>query len=123
MLNQRKIVAVVDDDPSVRKAIESLLATRGFVPKVFASAREFLDHGVVNHFDCLLLDIELGDMSGIELWRQLKASGSTLPAIFMTALDNEAVRGRALKAGCVAYLRKPFPSDQLFDAIEKAAPK
>jgi FixJ family two-component response regulator len=61
-------------------------------------------------------------MSGIKLRRQLKASGSTLPVIFMTALDDEAMRRQALKAGCVALLRKPFQARQLFDAIERAAP-
>jgi CheY-like chemotaxis protein len=116
------IVAVVDDDPSMLRAAEDLLDAHGFATKVFASAEEFLDRGAANQVDCLLLDIHLGGMSGIELRHQLTASGSTLSVIFMTAIDGEAIREEALKAGCVAYLRKPFLARQLIDAIEKAAP-
>jgi FixJ family two-component response regulator len=121
MLKQRRIVAVVDDDPSMLRAAEDLLNARGFATKAFASAEEFLDCGAATQVDCLLLDIHLGGMSGIELRRQLKASGSTLPVIFMTALDDDAVCAEALKAGCVACLRKPFAARQLIDAIESAA--
>ena len=122
MLKRRRIVAVVDDDPSMLRAAENLLDAHGFATKLFASAEEFLARKNANQIDCLLLDIHLGGISGIELRRQLKASGSTLPVIFMTALDDEAMRRQALKAGCVALLRKPFQARQLFDAIEKAAP-
>ena len=83
----RKIVAVVDDDPSMRRAAESLLDAHGFTTKVFASAEEFLDREAAAEVDYLLLDIHLGGMSGIELRCQLRASGSTLPIIFMTAFD------------------------------------
>jgi CheY-like chemotaxis protein len=78
--------------------------------------------GAATQVDCLLLDIHLGGVSGIELRRRLKDSGSTLPVIFMTALDDEAMREQALKAGCVAFLRKPFQARQLIDAIKKAVP-
>jgi FixJ family two-component response regulator len=71
--------------------------------------------------DFLLLDIHLGGMSGIELRQQLKALGCSLPVIFMSAFDDEKMRGRALQEGCVAYLRKPFPSRLLIEAIEKSA--
>ena len=122
MLKRRKIVAVIDDDPSMLRAAENLLDAHGFATKVFASAEEFLARGVATQVDCLLLDIHLGGMSGIELWRQLKGSGSMLPVIFMTALDDEAMREQALKAGCVAFLRKPFEARQLMKAIKKAVP-
>src|SRR5882757_5849774 len=122
MLKRRTVVAVVDDDPSMLRAAGALLTARGFAIEVFASAEEFLGREAGIQVDCLLLDINLGGISGIELRRQLTASGSRLPVIFMTALDDEAVRGQALKAGCVACLRKPFPARQLFDAIEKAVP-
>jgi len=115
-------VAVVDDDPSMLRAAADLLEVHGFATKVFASAEEFLDRGAAAQVDCLLLDIHLGGMSGIDLRRQLKASGCTLPVIFMTALDDEAVRHEALKAGCVACLRKPFQAHQLMAAITNAAP-
>jgi FixJ family two-component response regulator len=122
MLKSRTIVAVVDDDPSMLNAAESLLHAQGFATMVFVSAEEFLDRGAVTQVDCLLLDIHLGGMSGIELRRRLKGSGSTLPIIFMTALDDEATREQALKAGCVAFLRKPFEARQLIKAIKMAVP-
>lgn len=89
MLKQRMIVAVVDDDPSMLRATEDLLGAHGFATKVFASAEAFLDCGAATQVDCLLLDIHLGGMSGIELRRHLKVSNSGLPVIFMTALDDE----------------------------------
>ena len=121
MPKRRKIVAVVDDDPSMLNAAESLLDAQGFATMVFASAEEFLDRGAATQVDCLLLDIHLGGVSGIELRQRLKDSGSMLPVIFMTALDDEAMRVQAIKAGCVAFLRKPFQARQLIDAIKKAA--
>jgi FixJ family two-component response regulator len=120
MLKRRKIVAVVDDDPSMLNAAESLLDAQGFATMVFVSAEEFLDRGAATQVDCLLLDIHLGGVSGFELRKRLKNSGSTLPVIFMTALDDEAIREQALKAGCVALLRKPFQARQLLEAIKQA---
>ena len=122
MFKRRKLVAVVDDDPSMLMAAGELLIARGFATEVFASAEDFLGRDTAVQVDCLLLDINLGGMSGIELRRQLTASGSRLPVIFMTGFDDEPMRGQALKAGCIACLRKPFPARQLFDAIEKAVP-
>jgi FixJ family two-component response regulator len=122
MLKPRKVVAVVDDDPSMLNAAESLLDAQGFATMVFASAEEFLDSGAATQVDCLLLDIHLGGVSGIELRRRLKDSRPMLPVIFMTALDDEAKHEQALKAGCVALLRKPFQAGQLIDAIKKAVP-
>jgi FixJ family two-component response regulator len=122
MLSRRKMVAVVDDDPSMLRATEDLLDAHGFATAVFASAEEFLERQAATQVDCLLLDIHLGGLSGIELRHRLKASGSLLPVIFMTALDDEAMRQQALKAGCIACLHKPFPARQLVEAIEKAVP-
>jgi FixJ family two-component response regulator len=122
MPKRRKIVAVVDDDPSMLNAAESLLDAQGFATMVFASAEEFLDRGAATQVVCLLLDIHVGGLSVIELQHRLKDSGSTLPVIFMSALDDEAMREQALNAGCVAFLRKPFQARQLIDAIKKAVP-
>ena len=121
MLTRRKVIAVVDDDSSTLDAIGLLLDAHGFASLIFDSAEAFLERDVAEPVDCLLLDIHLGGLSGIGLRRRLEASGSTLPVIFMTALDDAATRGQALSAGCVAYLRKPFPSRLLLEAIEKAA--
>ena len=115
-----KIVAIIEDDASMLRAARDLLDAHGFATLAFASAEEFLARGAAKHADCLLLDIDLGGMSGIELRRQLKGFGSTLPIIFMTGLDDEAIERRALETGCVAFLRKPFSQYALVDAIGKA---
>jgi FixJ family two-component response regulator len=120
MERRHTTVAVVDDDPSMLRAAEDLLGAHGFKTSLFGSAEEFLASNAVNQADCLLLDIHLGGLSGIELRKRLKASHSALPVIFMTALDDEAIRQTAIQAGCFACLRKPFPAGQLIDAIEKA---
>jgi len=122
MQKRRKMVAVVDDDPSMLRAAENLLDAHGFATRSFSSAEEFLGAIAANHIDCLLLDIHLGGLSGIDLRQQLKSSRPALPVIFMTALDDESVCQKALQTGCIACLRKPFPADQLMDAIEKACP-
>jgi FixJ family two-component response regulator len=113
-------VAVVDDDPSMLRATEELLGACGFATLVFASAEEFLKRAAATEIDCLLLDIHLGGVSGLDVRRQLKASRSSLPVVFMTALDDEGMRQQALDAGCIACLRKPFPARQLIDAIAQA---
>jgi FixJ family two-component response regulator len=120
MQKWRNIAAVVDDNPSMRRAAEDLLGASGFATEHFASAEDFIDSGAATQIDCLLLDINLGGMSGIELRRKLAASGSPLPVIFMTGLDDEGMRRDALVAGCAAYLQKPFTARQLLDALEKA---
>jgi FixJ family two-component response regulator len=114
------MVAVVDDDPSMLKAAADLLDARGFSVSLSTSAEEFLDSGEAEHVDCLLLDIHLGGLSGIELRQRLSALHPTLPVIFMTALDDDIVRQQALGVGCVACLRKPFPARQLIDALDRA---
>ena len=120
---QQKVVAIIDDDPDMLSVIECLLELRDVATKVFASAEEFLHLGHAYEFDCILLDIHLGGMSGFELRRQLKVSRPTLPVIFMTGSNDEAVREQALKAECAAYLRKPFLTQLLMEALEKATLK
>jgi FixJ family two-component response regulator len=116
---QRKIIAIVDDDSGTLDAIGLLLDAHGFEVRPFDSAEAFLERDAVEHVDCLLLDIHLGGLSGIDLQRRLVASGSTLPVIFITGLDDVATRGQALGAGCVAYLQKPILARLLIDAIHK----
>ena len=114
------VVIVVDDDASLLKGVARLLAPNGIESRTFASAEALLDSGSVHVATCLLLDIHLGGISGIELQRRLAASGSKCPVIFMTANDDEAKRNEAAAAGCIAYLRKPFAPHVLLDAIGKA---
>ena len=105
------------------KGVERLLEAYGFATRVFASAEAFLDLDAAGDVDCLLIDIHLGGMSGIELRHRLTASGCRLPVIFMTAFDDEATRMQAQRAGCIAFLHKPFGVNLLLGAIEKAGPK
>jgi FixJ family two-component response regulator len=120
MVSLQKVIAVVDDDPDMLKAIGRLLAAHGFRPEAFASAEAFLNRSWAREPACLVLDIQLGGMSGIDLQRRLKASGSRVPIIFITAIEDEAARGEAINAGCVAYLRKPFMARLLIGAIDEA---
>ena len=123
MQTRKKVVAVVDDDQSMLRAAENLLDAHGFTTIKFSSAEEFLGDRGATRADCLLLDIHLDGVSGIELRQQLKVSHPELPVIFMTALDDEALRQQALEAGCVTFLHKPFPGHQLIEAINRAVPQ
>lgn len=115
------IVIVVDDNPGFLRSVTRLLTVHGFATRTFESAEAFLASDGARGTACLLLDIHLGGMSGLELQRRLHASGSRNPIIFMTAIDDEATRRQALAGGCVAYLRKPFAPHLLLDAIANAA--
>jgi len=114
------MIGIVEDDASMLSATEALLDAHGFATLTFSSAEEFLTRGIASQFDCLVLDIHLGGMSGIELHDRLKALGRDCPVIFVTAIENEGVWRQALQTGCVACLRKPVPAGQLIEAIAKA---
>ena len=116
-----EMILVVDDDPSMLRTVTRLLRLHGYLVETFSSAEAFIDARPEGAIACLLLDIHLGGMSGIELYRRLAASGMTHPAIFMTALDDEATEQEAARVGGIAYLRKPFPADELLDAIRSIA--
>jgi FixJ family two-component response regulator len=117
---RRQIVAVVEDDPGMLQSLERLLRAYQFETALFNSAEAFLSSAAASTVSCLILDINLGGMSGIELQRELKARGSNLPIIFMSAIDDDIVRGQAFEAGYVAYFRKPFPAQHLIAAVNKA---
>src|SRR5438132_11094189 len=110
-------IAVVEDDPSMLRGLTRLLLAHGFHVERFSSAESLLDDIARCEAKCLLVDIHLSGMSGIDLKRRLSSSRSNTPVIFMTAMDNEATRQAAFEAGCVAYLRKPFLAQLLIDAI------
>ena len=111
-------VYVVDDDPSIRKALERLLRSVGYHALTFESAEEFLDSTAAPGKGCLVLDICLPGISGLELHEKLASEGAKYSAIFMTAHDNPQWQERAKKTGAVAYLNKPFPEQTLLDAIQ-----
>ncbi|MGM4913149.1 response regulator [Hyphomicrobiales bacterium] len=116
----RRTVAVVDDDASLRRSVGRLLNAYGFAAVEYASAEAFHVRDPKTPIDCLVLDIDLGGMSGIELQRRLKGAGAKLPIIFITALEDMRLQTEAEQAGCIAYLRKPFAGSVLIDAIKKA---
>ncbi|MFW8584238.1 response regulator transcription factor [Rhizobium beringeri] len=120
MENLRRTVAVVDDDASLRRSLGRLLNAYGFQAEEYTSAEDFLARDPNTAIDCLVLDIDLGGMSGIDLQRRLKAEGTSLPVIFITALETASAKAEAEKVGCVAYLQKQFPGGALIAAINKA---
>jgi FixJ family two-component response regulator len=113
-------IAVVDDDPGVRKSLARLLSAFGYRVESFASAEEFLSAAPTSKATCLVVDFNLGDVSGLELARGLSAAGFEFPIIFMTGSADDTVRMQCMEVGCVAFLHKPFPVDQLTDAITNA---
>jgi len=117
----RPLISVVDDDESLRESLEGLLRSVGFAVKVFASAEEFLNSAHLRETDCLILDVRMPGMDGLELYRRLLASHLKMPVIFITAHgSNEEVRSRALRDGAVDYLIKPFGEDEILNAVKKA---
>jgi FixJ family two-component response regulator len=114
------LISVVDDDESVRESLQALVRSVGLGVMVFASAEEFLTSGRVPDTDCLILDVRMPGMNGLELQRQLAANHFAMPIIFITAHGDEESRQRALKSGAVDYLLKPFSEEALLNAIDAA---
>jgi FixJ family two-component response regulator len=111
---------VVDDDESVRDSLPDLLKELGFEARAFASGHEFLASDCVNGTRCLILDVAMPGMSGLDLQRELGLRGEKIPIIFITALRNEAVREKAFEQGAAGFLHKPFSDTALLSAIEAA---
>jgi FixJ family two-component response regulator len=114
------VISVLDDDPYVRAAINNLLASRGYVVHTFASAEEFLGSTDADGASCVIADVQMSMMSGIDLLTQMRAQGSGTPFIFITAFPDESVRARALKAGAICFLGKPFATSDLMQCLEMA---
>jgi FixJ family two-component response regulator len=108
------VISIVDDDIWVREAIVSYLRSRDYPVAAFASAEEFLQSDDLDRTTCVVIDIQLPGLSGIDLQRALRAAGRTTPVIFITALADDDVQARAMAAGAVAFLRKPFEA-AIFD--------
>ena len=113
----QKIVAIIEDDSRVRRAVARLLSASGFDTETFESAETFLEVAASSKACCLVVDINLDKMTGIELALQLAERGIKHPIIFLTAHDSDSVRRQAEDAGAVAYLTKPFPARTLIEAI------
>ena len=114
------IVFVVDDDASVRRSTERLVRPLGFAVQTFASAREFLESGRPAAPACLVLDVRMPGLSGLDLQHELAAAGVSIPIIFLTGHGDIPMSVRAMKAGAVEFLTKPFRDQDLLDAIRQA---
>jgi FixJ family two-component response regulator len=114
------MISIVDDDESVREATKGLVRSLGYTAATFASAEEFLSSGRVRDTSCVIADVQMPGLSGIDLQGQLAAQGLALPVIFITAFPDERTRRRAIDAGAVDYLSKPFSDEQLVSCLEVA---
>jgi FixJ family two-component response regulator len=114
------MISIIDDDESVREALWGLVRSVGYAVSTFASAEEFVNSDQVGKADCLILDVAMPGMGGIELQRRLVAGDSRVPVIFITAHEDEEIRSQALRNGAEAFLIKPFSEDALLDAIQGA---
>jgi FixJ family two-component response regulator len=120
-LPNQKLVFVVDDDPGVLKGLKRLLREHGYDSLLFQSARAFKDHDDFAQAICVVLDIQLGGESGIEVRYWLSDEAVSIPVIYITASDSDVVRRAALESGCIAYLTKPFPARSLIEPIKRVA--
>ncbi len=114
------LVGVVDDDESMQEALESLLKSAGFRAAVFASAEDFLKAGRSFKPDCLILDVRMAGMSGIELQKKLVAENRGIPIVFISAHSEAGAKEKALAAGAIDFLAKPFDEDSLLGAVKAA---
>ena len=114
------LIAIVDDDDSMRGAISGLMRAVGFAAASFSSAEDFLNSEQVEHAKCLIADVNMPGMSGLDLHRHLVQSGNRIPTILVTAYPNEVVRSRALAAGVLCYFTKPFPEHDMLACINSA---
>ncbi len=119
-MKNRNLVSIIDDDESVRDSTKTLLRSLGYRVATFASAVTFLDAEAATETRCLILDIAMPDMSGLELQRILNASGSDMRVVFVSAHDTEPNRKQAFDAGAVGFLGKPFEADDLIAALQIA---
>jgi FixJ family two-component response regulator len=115
-----KIVAIVDDDDLMRSALQGLLKAAGLLARTFASAEEFLMSGYQYDTACLITDIRMPGMSGLELQAQLNADHCRIPTIFITAHGDEKMRMQALRAGATEFLAKPFDDEALLESVRAA---
>lgn len=120
MLKTSAVISVVDDDESVRNSLKRLLISMGFEVRTFPSALDFLHQGPLHDHGCVIVDVRMPEMSGLDLQKQLTLSGISLPVIFITAHEDQGARTKAMGAGAVAFLQKPFSEQCLMDAISSA---
>jgi len=115
-----RVVCIVDDDASLRRSLRNLLMSVGFRVETFESAEAFLESVPRERIGCVVLDVRMAGMSGLDLLRHLIATGSRIPAIMLTAHADDETRRQSLEAGAVAFLEKPFRSSTLLEAVRTA---
>jgi FixJ family two-component response regulator len=114
------VISVIDDDASVRAALNNLLKSLGYVVHAFPSAEAFLQSADLNNTWCAIADVRMPGMSGVDLQSRLRAQGSRLPFVFITAVPEEGARARAFEDGAICFLTKPFDEDSLIACLGKA---
>ena len=114
------LVAIVDDDELFRRSIERLVRSAGFTVEAFGSAEEFLERGDLDRTACAILDMKLPGMSGLDLQQRLNTTPTPIPIVFVSAHDESMMQANALRAGAVAFLRKPFDNCTLLDAVNRS---
>ena len=114
------MISIVDDDESVREATKGLVRSLGYVAETFGSAEEFLASERRSGTSCIITDVQMPGLSGVELQSRLIAEGHLLPIIFMTAFPEDRMRKRALEAGAYGYLSKPFDEGHLINCLDRA---
>jgi FixJ family two-component response regulator len=114
------VIAIVEDDASVRNAMQNLVRSLGFIACMFASAEDFLQSPRLNDMACVIADVQMPGMSGVELQSRLLSRGCRTPIIFITAFHDDAIRARAMQAGAVCFLHKPVDGKTLVEFLDKA---
>ena len=114
------VISIIDDDASVRTATNNLLRSHGYTVRTFASAEEFLRSTHLNDTSCVIADVQMPVMSGVELLTLMRTQGHRVPFIFITAFPDESVRARVLKAGGICFLAKPFAGPTLINCLANA---
>ncbi|HTS35791.1 MAG TPA: response regulator [Candidatus Solibacter sp.] len=117
---ERPLLSVVDDDEMLRESVPDLLREFGFAARAFSSGQEFLSSSYVEKTRCLILDVAMPQMSGLDLQSELRRRGYSIPTIFITGQKDEEIRERAFRQGAVSFLYKPFSDSALLDAVNEA---
>ena len=120
MPKAKPLISIIDDDESMREAIKGLMRSLGYRVEAVASAQEFLTSRLVGRTSCVIADMQMPGMTGLELYQRLSTSGKRVPTILITAYPDDGVRERARSAGVVGYLSKPFEEDDLLACVRSA---
>jgi FixJ family two-component response regulator len=119
-LSTLSVISVIDDDASVRAATNNLLSSHGYMVRTFASAEDFLQSAHRDDSLCVVADVQMSGMSGLDLLTHVRTRGNDVPFVFITAFPDETVQARALRAGAICFLAKPFTGPALIGCIETA---